>query len=469
MRLHLFCAVIVLVVAAAYAEGAVGLVTIPERETVRMTIYNSVDLTLVQEARTLVLKKGRNRIQYQWAGTLIDTTSLELRAVERQTDIEIVDVVYPPASPATLVWELESAVEGPVRFEISYFTSGVTWNADYVVRAGADERTGDVEGWVAVDNRSGENYPLAEVRLVVGTINLVERIRDLATGQESERTRALDRAEISDSRSVLSEKKAADGAPAPAAFAARAKRPEVLSVRLADYHIFTISGVQAVANGATTRFLAISTPKAMDIEVLYRVSFRSEAAQKLYRFINDADHGLPDGPLPEGVWNVFRVIDPASRALSFSGSARHAYVPPGEKVELELGSDPAIVVKQVHEAYTQSDHHYDQKGRLDGWIDHDRWRFKLVNTKAIPVSLEYLIGGAGDWSVDGLSGERRSETQLRHQDRIAGGAVLDLGPFTINSRKGARGNAPLPPPKPPMPQPLPIIHTSSNATTKDTP
>ena len=453
------------VLLSARCPAAVGLVTIPERETVRMTIYNSVDLTLVQEARTLVLKKGRNRIQYQWAGTLIDTTSLELRALEKQTEIEMVDVVYPPGAPATLVWELESKVEGPVRFEISYFTSGVTWNADYVLRASAEESSGELEGWVAVDNRSGEDYPQTEVRLVVGAINLVERIRDLATGQESERAHDLDRATLKSNRGLMA--RSADAAPAAAAFAGAAmqeaaKRPEVLSMRLGDYHIFTIGGVQAVRNGATTRFLAITTKKAMDIEVLYRVAFGEEAAQKLYRFINDAEHQLPDGPLPEGVWHVFRIIDPATSALSFSGAASHAYVPPGQKCELELGIDPGIAVKQVHEAYSQTDHHFDQKGKLDGWVEHQRWRFKLVNTKAIPVSLEYMVNGGGDWQVDGLSGERRSGTQFRHQDRIKAGEVLELGPFTITTRKGARGNAPIPPPKPPLPQPLPPIRVSGN-------
>ncbi len=462
MRMLTLC-ILTLLLAASRCPAAVGLVTIPERETVRMTIYNSVDLTLVQEARTLVLKKGLNRIQYQWAGTLIDTTSLELRALEKQADLEIVDVVYPQGSPATLVWELESKVEGPVRFEISYFTSGVTWSADYVLRAAGEESSGELEGWVAVDNRSGEDYPQTEVRLVVGTINLVERIRDLATGQESERTRELDRKGLQLNRDAMAKAANAPAAPVAAAMAQEAaKRPEVLSVRLGDYHIFTVGGVQAVRNGATTRFLAITTRKAMEIEVLYRVAFGQEVAQKLYRFINDADHQLPDGPLPDGVWHVFRIIDAATSALSYSGAAGHAYVPPGQKVELELGADPGIVVKQVHEAYSQSDHHFDQKGKVDGWIDHQRWRFKLVNTKAIPVSLEYLIGGSGDWQVEGLSGERRSETQLRHQERIKGGEVLELGPFTITTRKGARGNAGNPPPKAPLPQPLPIIRASGN-------
>jgi hypothetical protein len=460
MRIPLPFALLLLAFWSTSAEAAVGLTTVPERDTVRMTIYNAVDLTLVQESRVLVLKKGINRIQYQWAGTLIDTTSLELRALEKQADTEIIDIVYPPNSPATLVWQVESKIEGPVRFEISYFTSGLTWGADYVLRASPDEATADLEGWVAVGNQSGEDYPKAEVRLVVGTINLVERIRDLATGQESERVRPLARNEVAKNRDAMGGREAAFAAPAAAM--PMEQRAEVVSARLADYHIFSIGGVQEVKNGATTRFLAIQNQKPMAIEVLYRVPFRQEQALKLYRFINDAEHQLPDGPLPDGAWHVFRVTDAVTRALGFSGTATCAYVPPGQKVELGLGNDPGIAVKQVHEQHAETDQHYDRNGRLDGFIEHDRWRFKLVNTKPIAVSLEYLVAAGGDWAVTGLDGERRDQNTFRHQDRVEAGKALELGPFTITTRKGARsasgGVAPAPP-KPPEVVPLPRVQT----------
>jgi hypothetical protein len=258
-------------------SAAVGLVTVPEREVVRMTIYNAVDLTLIQEARTLILKKGLNRIQYQWAGTLIDSTSLELRALNQANKIEILNVVYPPNAPATLVWEVESQIEGAAKFEISYFTSGLTWNADYVLRASPDERTAELDGWVSVTNNSGENYPKVDVRLVVGSINLVEQIRDLATNQVRERTRQLSAQSLKkDGRELM---KAAQSDPASRAFREEKSaddRVEVVSARLGDYHIFSVSGVQQVINGATTRFQAITT-KGSTLSRWFPGQCRSEA------------------------------------------------------------------------------------------------------------------------------------------------------------------------------------------------
>lgn len=447
----------------AQASAAVGFTTLPERDTVRMTIYNAVDLTLVQESRSLVLKKGLNRIQYQWSGTLIDATSLELRPLQRQKEIEIMGLVYPPNAPATLVWEVESQVEGAVPFEISYFTSGLTWSADYVLRADPAETKAEVEGWVAVGNQSGEDYPKTEVRLVVGSINLVESIRDLATGQMQERRRGVRKDELMKARRVM----AREAAAAPAAMGTMEAEgmalaaPEVVSARLADYHIFSIGGVQAVKQGATTRFKAITTREPMPLEVLYRVDLGVEQAVKLYRFINDEAHQLPKGPLPEGQWHVFRVTDAATRSLSYSGSTHAAYVPPEQKVELNLGVDPGIAVKQVLEWHAENEHHFDQQGRVDGWINHDRWRFKLVNTKAIPVSLEYLIrvDSDSDWAVNGLTGERRDKLSFRHQDKADPGKALELGPFTISQRQGAwdpqRGATTLA--NPPTPSALPAI------------
>ena len=434
-------------------HAAVGLVTVPKRDVVRMTIYNAVDLTLIQEARTLILKKGLNRIQYQWAGTLIDATSVELRALDQANKIEVLGVVYPPNAPATLIWEIESQVEGAAKFEISYFTSGLSWGADYVLRAAPDERTAELDGWVSVTNNSGENYLKVDVRLVVGSINLVEQIRDLATNQIQERTRQVDRGELKrKGREVML------GAPVAAAAFSRAgmadeKGPEVVSARLGDYHIFSVSGVQQVINGATTRFQAITTKEPMALEVLYRVGFQTDFAQKLYRFINDKEHQLPDGPLPEGQWQVFRVTDAKTRALSYSGATNSVYIPPAQKVELDLGIDPAIAVKQVHEWHGETNHHYDNNGRVDAFTTHDRYRLRLVNTKTIPVSLEYLVNGNGNWTIDGLAGEKRDQTTYRHQAKIDDGKVLELGPFTISTRIGEA----VPGIKPPDIQPLPKI------------
>lgn len=53
-------ALMLAVLAAPALQAKEELVTLPKRDTVQLTIYNSVDLTLVQETRTLSFKKGNN-------------------------------------------------------------------------------------------------------------------------------------------------------------------------------------------------------------------------------------------------------------------------------------------------------------------------------------------------------------------------------------------------------------------------
>jgi len=59
-------------------EARINVVTLPGRDSVQLTIYNSVDLTLVKETRHLTFRNGLNRLEFSWANTLIDPTSVEI-------------------------------------------------------------------------------------------------------------------------------------------------------------------------------------------------------------------------------------------------------------------------------------------------------------------------------------------------------------------------------------------------------
>ena len=131
------CLLLVLAVAPAYAD--VDLVTVPDRSYLQLTIYNSEDLTLVRERRTLTLKQGLNRIQFEWHGTLIDPTSVNMMPLQHQDDVVLLDTTYPPGRPDVCQWSIASGIEGPVPVEIWYFTSAISWQANYVCLANADE------------------------------------------------------------------------------------------------------------------------------------------------------------------------------------------------------------------------------------------------------------------------------------------------------------------------------------------
>src|SRR5437773_12284180 len=91
---------------AIAAEARINVVTLPGRDSVQLTIYNSVDLTLVRETRVLTFRKGLNRLEFSWANTLIDPTSVELRAVTHPEELDVLDVSFPARVTNTLEWRI---------------------------------------------------------------------------------------------------------------------------------------------------------------------------------------------------------------------------------------------------------------------------------------------------------------------------------------------------------------------------
>src|SRR5438552_18365981 len=109
--------------AAAPGVGRnVDLSTVPKRDSVQLTIYNSEDLTLVRETRTVTFKKGVNPLQFSWANTLIDPTSVELRFLSDPDMLQVLDTTFPHDKPQVLYWNVQSDVDGAAAVAITYFT-----------------------------------------------------------------------------------------------------------------------------------------------------------------------------------------------------------------------------------------------------------------------------------------------------------------------------------------------------------
>src|ERR1044072_8616414 len=144
--------VIAVAISAAIAPLAQGrnvdLSTVPGRSTVQLTIYNSEDLTLVRETRTVTFKKGNNSLQFSWANTLIDPTSVQLKFLTKADQLDVVDTTFPHDKPQMLYWNVQSELDGEANIEISYFTSGITWRADYLVIADKEDTQLGFHGFV---------------------------------------------------------------------------------------------------------------------------------------------------------------------------------------------------------------------------------------------------------------------------------------------------------------------------------
>jgi len=410
MKIILASVILVLgLTASVWAQGTtqsnVDLSTVPSRDTVQLTIYNSEDLTLVRETRKVSFKKGVNPLQFSWANTLIDPTSVRLRFVTHPEKLELLDTTFPHSKPQMLYWNVQSETDGEATVEITYFTSGISWSADYLCVANQDETEMGFEGFVRVFNNSGEEYENAQVRLVVGKINLVEKIAQLAkipvsevAKMPEEQSRALKRDTL-----ALSLERAA---PAAADAAAPANKPkEIVKEGLSEYFIYTIEGTETIPNGWSKRMRSFEGQTVpFKVQYRYRVPEYGDQLVRMYLLTNNKESKLGTTPLPDGMVRVFR--QNGRDGLSFLVGQQIKYVPIGDKIELNLGADPEVIFELVKmktwrdnlwmqiqgaDVFKRVDEpgvEIEVNSNVVGWDDHTLFAQRIRNYTKKPIDVE---------------------------------------------------------------------------------
>jgi len=382
--------------AAPLSAKNVDLVTLPKRDTVQLTIYNSADITLAKETRYVTLKAGANQLQFSWANTLIDPTSVVIRPLDHKDEIEIVDTIFPGQKPQHLIWNIESEFEGQVAMEVSYFTSGLTWKMDYVGITDPDETTMGFQGYVRVFNSSGEEYDNAEIRLIVGTINLVEKIADLARRRGIPVPRKATREHERMRREVYADSVAAAEA-MPSAGAPAAPKP-IVKEGLSEYFMFSVGGTETIPNNWSKRMKAIDASD-VPFDVVYRMRAHQYGPRPMRWFVwaNDEEHKLGDSPMPNGLVSLFR--DNGQDGLTFLGRQLVRYTPITDDIEINLGPDDLVVYETkrmsvVRREFTFQTRH--GKEYVIGWDEQAKWVDTVRNYRTKPITFELRRRWPGD-------------------------------------------------------------------------
>lgn len=384
----------------------IELVTVPKSDSIQLTIYNSADITMVRESRELTFKQGINTLQFSWAGTLIDPTSLRLTFLSERDKLTLRDTSFPPGRNDALQWNIESNYSGPARVEINYFTSGLSWNADYTAVTNTSEQTMNVDGFIRVINNSGEDYPRAEVRLVVGTLHLVENIAALANGSwryndladgEREEVRKQFKGRIQQAEMRPPPRPAMPVTTATANEIQAQKPKEIIKEGLSEYFLFTVEGRESIPNGWQKRLRAFSV-RDVPVKVIYRTSDRQYRGKlhKFYEFRNqreagqDAKTSLGVSPLPDGQVNIFR--EDAQNNLSFQARVYMKYVATGDKVKLDGGETREVVLRTFLRDFRRggfvTDTRYDKTHFVKEWMDDYYYEHEIENTLERPVKVE---------------------------------------------------------------------------------
>jgi hypothetical protein len=429
--------------------SAIELVTLPRRDNVQLTIYNSADLTLVRERRNLTLKRGWNWLQFMWANTLIDPTSLSLEPLEKGDEIDIQQLVFPARLRELGRWLIRSEVSGQVPFEITYFTSGLSWRAFYMGTLGRDEKTMQMKGYVRVGNNSGEDYEDAQTRLIVGRVHLLDQIAELARrqyayGQAGAEVVMLE--EALDAGGIH----LANGLYAPAVVefdkaAAWAERKEIKKEGLSEYFLYTIEGTETIPDQWGKRLLSF---EAEDIKVdsLYKYDEERWGGQtiRFVKFANDKDHNLGETPIPDGDVRIYSQADDLGH-LSYVGGTSVKYIPVNEKVELDLGPARLVKVEPILMSFKTDNYMFDTKKEIAGWDEIRSWDMKLTNTRELPVEIEITRGfGTAYWTLktdaDDVNYKKHDATHARFELKLEPRTKRTLG-YTVTTYHGVREEA----------------------------
>ena len=379
--------------------SAIELVTLPRRDKVQLTIYNSADLTLVRERRNLTLKRGWNWLQFMWANTLIDPTSLSLEPLEQGDKIDIQQLVFPARLRELGRWLVRSEVSGQIPFEITYFTSGVTWRAFYMGTLARDEKTMEMKGYVRVANNSGEDYEKAQTRLIVGKVHQLDRIADLAKRRYAYGSPVpvlgKDLDSITDEAMLTITNGQVQGVIVGFDVAATGLAPKQIKKEgLSEYFLYTIEGTETIADKWGKRLLSF---KAEDIEVdnLYKYDEHRGGSQtiRFLSFANDEDHNLGDTPIPNGNVKIYSQADDAGY-LSYVGGTSVKYIPVDEEVELNLGPARLVTVEPTLMGYKTENYLFDRNRDIAGWDEIRMWDIKVTNTRELPIEIEITRGFA---------------------------------------------------------------------------
>ena len=344
-----------------------------------------------------------NRLEFSWANTLIDPTSVEFRPLTHAAEVEVLDVSFPPRVANTLEWRINSEFAGDVTVEIRYFTSGISWSADYVAEAAKDEKQMTFSGAVRVNNNSGEDYENAQVRLVVGVIRLVEEIANLARagrpGMPTTLAFNMPATPTLDAEKSMRRKVEALGAMAEADSLSARKPREIVKENLSEYFMYTVEGRDTIPNGWAKRLPSFSTP---GVPVTSYYKFEKERfgdqVMRYYQFTNSVAAKLGKEPLPDGAVKAFRYVSD-DLLYAFVGRTSVKYIPIDEFVELELGNDLEVSAKAALMDWQKTDLQFDNNGNIKGWTTKETWEVDVQNSKDISVVLDIRRTFAGDWTL----------------------------------------------------------------------
>ena len=283
---------------------------------------------------------------------------------------ELPDNLY---SRPTLIWTLENGGASNHRVEASYLAGKLSWNADYVLTVGRDDKGADLDGWVTLTNGSGTSFRNAKLQLVAGDLNRVRR-QIAAEMMKDVAQRA-------------------------------AAAPPMQQEAFSEYHLYTL-GRRTTINNAETKQVSMLGATGVPVQKRYVVDGQAfyyhnaqhpgapikDDVQVYYQFRNEQKTGL-GVPMPAGIVRVYQ--SDSKGGTHFIGEDRIDHTPTDETLNLRIGNAFDVVCERKQVDFQ----------KISSGVYEMEFEITLRNHKTTSVTVEVNEPIGGTWRMLSASHE----------------------------------------------------------------
>jgi len=268
----------------------------------------------------------------------------------------------------TLLMSVANSGARKQQVEASYLATNLSWNSDYVLTVGRDDKAADLDGWVTLANNSGTAFHNARLQLVAGDLNRVQPSAPMAMRTQS-----------------MAANVAVDG--------------KFQQESFSEYHLYSL-GRRTSVEDKETKQISLLQGSGVPVEKVFVVNgqnfyyhnqYNPGSPQKdpvmvFYKFKNEEKAGL-GMPLPAGNLRLYQ--KDSKGGVLFIGEDHIDHTPKDETVTVHIGNAFDVVAERKQTDYK----------RIDTHVWEMEFEITLRNHKETPITVEVNEPIGGDWEM----------------------------------------------------------------------
>ncbi len=252
---------------------------------------------------------------------------------------------------------------------VSYLTTGIQWNADYVLNLADDEKSASLTGWVTLTNNAGVDFNNANLKLVAGDVNTVQ---------------ANDISEMMYDSAPMMRSGYGGGA------------PQMEEESFFEYHLYTYPREVTVRNRQTKQISLLSadeiaTSKRYSVEMNRYYYSQStgvtENPVNVEIVFETGERNDIDMPIPAGVVRLYKKSSDGSAI--FIGEDRVNHTPVNEEVSLKTGEAFDIVCESHQTTFE----------RINNRTTESGYEVEVRNHKEEDITVEVTVPVYAEWEI----------------------------------------------------------------------